>query len=188
MNKTLTKILSGMAALSVFLAFAPVASANPSSFSSPAYTATATSSLVYMTPGTATTTVTFDTYESNGTTQVNNGNTFVADGATLLLAVTASSTASVFVVNLEYSVDGIDWYQNNRATYAAGAIAIVTPNSFTYTYASTTPGGGNVLPTSSRGAKAINLDTPTRYIRAFITMTGANGGVYATIIPRKQLR
>jgi len=186
--KFVSKTLGGVTAIAVLLSFTPVAFANPGSFSSPAYTAVASSTLTYMTAGTATTTVTYDTYESNGTTQVNNGNTFVADGATLLLAVSASSTSSVFVTNVEYSVDGIDWYQDNRITYAAGAIAVATPNSFTYTYASTTPGGGAVLSNSNRGAKAIRLDTPTRYVRAVISLTGTNGAVYATIIPRKQVR
>lgn len=176
-------VLAGTIVLSPTAVFA-----NPISFSSPAQTAAATSTLIYQTAGTATTTVTYDTFESAGVTQANGGNNYVATGATLLLGVVASSTSSVFVTNIEYSQDGIDWYQNNISTYAAGAIAVVTPNSYTWTYASTTPGGAAGLATANTGAKAIAIPTLTRFVRAVLTLTGTNGAVWAKIIPRKEIK
>lgn len=177
----------------VLLGFAAIAFANPSVFTSTAQTAAATSTVVYMTPGTATTTLVYDSRGLNGTLQAKDGNTYKTDGAVLFTQLNASSTATILVTKLEYSngnncasaPTGCDWYENNINVYAAGAIAIATANSFTYTFASTTPGGTGT--TSDFGRKLMNIDTPARYVRVVLTLTGANGSVWAQILPRKQV-
>lgn len=161
--------------------------ASPSFKANSAKTSTATTTLLYMTPGTATTTVTYDSKETAGTNQTNGGNTYLPNSALLKIWLKASSTATVLVTNIEYSDDAIDWYQDNLSTFAAGAIAIATPNSFTWTYASTTVGGAGVVATTDTGQKAILLKTPSRYIRAVLSVTGKNGAVYAEIAPTKEI-
>lgn len=173
---------------------------NISYFAPTAASATATSSPQFLVNNNSTqstsTPVVYDSYGIDGTNQ--SGQIVNAtDYVTLLEYVVASSTSSVFVTNVEYS-DGVvgvscvstpnacDWYANNLETYAAGAIAIATPNTYTYTYASTTPGGGAVVAGSNRGSKAIGLKVPTRYIRAYVTISGANGSVYLKWQPKKQ--
>lgn len=138
------------------------------------YTAAATTTLSYMTAGTATTTVTCPlSFEG-------------ADSATLALWVQASSTSSVIVGQIEYSDNGIDWYQNNQDIFAAGAIAIATPsNSFTWTYASTTVGGAGVGASTNTGAKLVKVATPTKWVRVILSNTGTNVGVWAKLIPRQ---
>ena len=163
---------------------------SPSQFTAGAATTadhTATSTRTYMTPGTATTTVVYDTQQSNGTNQTNNGNTYATDKVTLLTYLTASSTGTVLTMGIEYSQDGISWYADKTETYAAGAIALATNDTYTWTYASTTPGGGAVQSDSVQGAKAITLDVPTRYIRVFYGLTGANGAVHGRFVPVKEL-
>lgn len=172
---------------------------NPGNFSPTAASSTATSTPQFLIVSTAATStpVVYDSYGIDGTNE--SGQTInTTDSAALEEYVQASSTSSVFVTNVEYS-DGVpgvscvtnpnacDWYQNNLDTYAAGAIAIVTPNTYSYTYASTTMNGGTLSTTNqNRGAKLIGLKVPTRYIRAYVTITGANGSVFLKWVTKKQ--
>lgn len=165
------------------IAFATVSFAMPSFFPTNASSAVATTTLNYFTPGTATTTIVYDVYSLAGTNQTSSGNRYAADKATLLLQFTASSTSSVLVSTVEYSMDGIDWYQNNTETYAAGAIAVAIPNTYTWTFASTTSNG---LIQLTKNNKAITIATPTRFVRVVLSMTGANGAAWAAIQPMKQ--
>lgn len=168
-----------------------VAYGSPSQFTAGAASTSdhnATTTYSYLTPGTGTTTIVYDTQQSNGTNQTNNGNTYATDKVTFLEYVAASSTSSVFVTNFEYSQDGTSWYADSTNVFAAGAIAIATPNSYTYTYASTTPGGGAALSNSNTGARAITIDVPTRYVRAVMSITGVNGAVHGRFVPLKEVR
>ena len=161
----------------IFVAFQ--VRANPSYFARGTASATATTTLAFMTPGTATTTVTHDAFFE--------GNNTKADSVALQLMLKASSTGTVLVTNIEYSEDGIDWYQNNLDTYAAGAIAVATPNSLTWTFATSTIGGLlNGGAGVDFGQKVIGVKTPTRYVRAVLSLTGANGGVWVKFIPSKE--
>ena len=161
--------------------------ANPSLNTSSARSSTATTTLATINPGLATTTVTYDSRAQLGSNQTQDGNTLLPDSVALLLYMKASSTLSVLVTNIEYSNDGIDWYQNNLETYAAGAIAIATPNTYTWTFATSTIGGVlNSLGTDV-GAKTISVRTPTRFVRAVLSMTGAGGMVRGEFVPKKQL-
>lgn len=160
--------------------------ANPSFFAPQAMTSTATSSPAFMTPGAATTTLVYDSYNLNGTNQPIVNDPTSAQSATLAIQFSASSTASVLNIGVERSQDGIDWYQDNLNSLAttSGSDSINVPSTFSWTYASSTIGG---LPnTGNRIGKLINIPTPTRYTRIIFSLTGTNGAVWAEFIPQKE--
>lgn len=174
----LSVLSTTLLAVALFLAFMPLQTKAASQEFAPSncYSSAATTSLSYMTAGTATTTVTC-ALGPTGT-----------DSASLALLVNASSTSSVVVGQVEYSEDGIDWYQNNQDVFAAGAIAIATPsNSFTWTYASTTVGGAAVGAATNAGTKILKISTPMKWVRVVLSNTGTNIAVWAKIIPRKPI-
>lgn len=156
-----------LAIVLVGLGAAFTAKANPIIFPAAQSTASATSSVTYMTPGTATTTLTFDSYASS----INLGQNDV----TLLVQATGSSTSAIINTSIEYSQDGIDWYQNNLSPLATTTqtLPIATPNSYTWTL------------TTARQGKAILLEAPVRYVRATFTNTGANASFWASFQPRR---
>jgi hypothetical protein len=174
----------------ILLGFVQLALANPFTFASPATSATATTTRTYMAVNTtlATTTVVYDSFEMNGTNQTNKGNTQAANKATLLIQRDASSTASVLNVAIEYSDDGIDWYQNNLFATASTSqpIQLAPVNSYTWNYASTTVGGAPVLAATASTSKAILIDTPLRFVRAVFSVTGANTAIWAKFVPLKE--
>lgn len=161
------KIIAAIASLAAFASFAGYVHANPGYFVPTVQTATATTSISYMTPGTATTTLQYDTY--------NTGNNYATNYATLLARFAASSTPT-FAINLEYSQDGIDWYGNtlfNNSTTTA-AYSLNVTNSYTFS------------PAASSTLRAIKIDTPTRFVRANLSVAGSNGGVWAQFVPNKE--
>lgn len=171
--------------------------ANPFYVGSKAKSAIATTTVAYMTPGTATTTVQYDSYEINGTNQTNGGNLTLPDSIAFALQGNASSSISVINVTCEFGDDetgatgvtSIDWYQNGivgATTTNSGVQNIGTTNSFSFTYASTTVGGAPISTTTTRFAKVVVCPVPTRYVRAVVTITGANASVWVGIIPKKQ--
>lgn len=202
-NKLKIGIVGLMAAASL-LCVASWAHANSSYFSIYAKTATATSTLVYQTPGTATTTLIYDSYQcqtagssycnTTGSNEVGTQNFMAADLATLLLQFTASSTSSKLNVALEYSDDGIDWYQASPASIPLGYASTTLPVSLTpvpqyvWAFASSTLGGAGVVSTNQIDTRAIPVETPVRYIRAVFTcaLGGANCAVWAEFVPKKQ--
>jgi hypothetical protein len=177
-----------LAAAFVFsLSFSHRAQANPLGFSCAAQTASATTTPVYMTAGTATSTLLFDTYCVNGTNQPNTGNTNIANKLTLLTQFSASSTASVLGISVEYSQDGVDWYQDNYLSPLATtspAVLLATPNSYSWLFASSTLDG--VANTGNRVGKALQIQTPTRYVRVVYTLTGTNAAVWGELLPQKE--
>lgn len=165
--------------------FSTPAHANPLRFPATVSTAAATTSPTYMTPGTATSTITYDAWANGGGSQA-------FDKATLLLQMTASSTSTTYNVSVEYSQDGIDWYsdallQSTTAT-STQSYSVATPISYSVKYASTTPGGGLVLATSNTALRAITVPTPTRYVRVFtaLALGGTNGAIWQQIVGQKQ--
>lgn len=193
--KNLKYFLPG-AVLITSLALAGIVYANPFYQGLSAQTAIATSTQVYMTPGAATTTPIYDSYEQYGTNETNGGNLTVANQVAVLLNGAASSTATVVNVTCEFSnnyngtTGNGDWYQNEiigATTTNAGVQSIGPVNGFSFTYASTTVGGAP-LPSATFGkfAKVIVCPVPLRFVRAVITMTGANGSVWSSIVPIKQ--
>jgi hypothetical protein len=180
----LKKLLGIAFAFAIFLASAGVASANPSYVGPTVQTASATTSPAFMTPGTATSTLSFDAY--NPTT-----NTFVADKLALLMQFTGSSTASILGVNFEYSQDGIDWYKNTivnaeSVSTTSPVLSLNTPTSMSWAFASTTLNGA--AGTSAIATRIVSVPIYTRFVRAVTTLTGANGAFWGQFIPIKELK
>lgn len=173
-----------IAAILIVLAFATIAHANPFYVGTKARTATATSTLAYMAPGAATTTIVYDSYEQFGTNQANSGNQTIPNTVALGIQGIGSSTASVISVTCEFSDDNIDWYQNELFPATTSVPQLLTfPNSFTFTNASSTIGG---LTVANGYKKLLECPVPLRYVRAIISDTGASAAVWATFIPTKQ--
>src|SRR4051812_45173783 len=111
LTKTISPTLFlGSVAFAVLISFLLITtvSANPLYFPV-ASNVTATTSVTYFTTGTATTTLTtLDAYASTSGR--------AADNSVLLIQMAASSTSSVLQGKVEYSQDGIDWYDNDIFT------------------------------------------------------------------------
>jgi len=169
------------------LGFVAIAFANPSSFATGVTTNNAAStSPAYMTPGTGTsTTPVYDAYA-----QTNAGATYKADIAGLLVQFTASSTNSVLNISVEYSQDGVDYYRNfvvdpNQIGTSTTPFSLTTAFTTTWKYASSTVVGG-VGVIGDRATAAIMIPTPFRYTRVVFSVTGANGAVWAQLVPVKE--
>lgn len=183
MNKKLVASIGIVIAIfAVVLYFSREAKANPIQLATPSNTS-ATTSVSYMTAGTATTTYSYDSYSQ--------GNPTRPYEAALLINFTGSSTSATLNINIEYSQDGIDWYQDGGSLYNAYATSskpfdVGTVNRFTYTY--TTQGAGLAAGTNATSTRLVLVKTPTRYVRAVMTLpTGsAAGAVWATFIPSKE--
>ena len=164
-----------------------IAKAQPTYIGLTVQTATATTSVRYLTPGTGTTTLTYDAY-------VPTTNSYTPAFATLLIQFAGSSTASTLGINIEYSQDGIDWYKSSTLSpFSPGtttnAVNLGATNSYTWTFASSTVGGtGVTAATGATSTRAIMLSTPLRYVRSVVSITGAGGAVWQQIVPTKELR
>jgi hypothetical protein len=137
--------------------------------------ATATSTLSYMTPGTATTTISID------------GGASALDSALLTFQYTASGTAPVLKARVEYSSDKIDWYPQMTAIGQATTTLIATPFlEYSFTLSTTTDNGGSG--TSARVHGSLDIPTPTRYTRVkfYVPASGGNGALYTELTAKKQ--
>lgn len=146
------------------------------------YTAAATSTLQYMTPGTATTTVSCDMgYDG-------------ASAAVLAIQVNASSTAAIFNIYVEESMDGQDWYPVGQGASTTNPYGLGTRAYSTFSFASSTIGGA-VAPANGVGVSGTQnrnhyeLDVPVRMkrVRAYAGITGANAGMWMQILPKVSL-
>lgn len=176
------KVAITLIAVGVLLA-AGIAYANPLYTAGKARSALATSTLAYMTPGTATSTLVYDSYEQLGTNQPNQGNITIPNTVALAIQGVGSSTASIVNLACEYSDDGIDWYQNEMfPATTSDPVLITAPNTFTFTNASSTIGG-----VAFNGfKKIITCPLPTRFVRAVASVTGDKAAIWDTFIPSKQ--
>lgn len=175
------------------LAFATPAHANPTGLQRS--NQTATTSVVYMTPGTATTTYYYDAGQ---------GNNFGADSAAFLVQLTGSSTPlSVLNVTMEYANPGLngadcdvnpnacDWYRDTLYPAPFGTTTptqtLSIPTSYNIAMASTTVGGAAGI--APRTTRIIAVPMPTRYVRAVLTLAigGANGAVWGEFTGKKQV-
>lgn len=201
-NKLAVGIVGLMVAFSL-LYCASLAKANPSFFATYAKTAVATSTLIFQTPGAATTTLVYDSYQCQiagssycnitGSNEVGTQNFFTADQATLMVLLAASSTNSQENISLEYSDDGIDWYQSSLAVpvnYATSTLAMSLNQvpQYNWKFASSTVGGNTPAATNNSDTRAIPVETSVRYVRAVFACQpgGANCAVWAEFIPKKQ--
>lgn len=177
--------------LVVFASTTTKAHANPSYFAgvpTAAQTAAATTSPAFMTSGTGTSTISYDSYIP--TTKIP---TYKADSVGLAIQYTGSSTLSVLGMSVELSQDGIDWYsdsvldQNNYSTTTSQSVSLQQTNTMSMTFASSTLAGGAVTPANSKiMTRFIVLQSPARFIRVVFSETGSNGSVWVTFIPIKE--
>lgn len=155
-----------------------VVHANPSYFITKPSASATTTAEAYMTPGVATSTLTFDLLSNTAAS---------VDTAALLTCFNASSTATVLTTNFEYSQDNSTWYGSALTTLATStAVMVVSTNSNQWTFASTTVGGGNAEGLLGYSCKILSVPTPTRYVRAIQSVTGNNGFVQSTFIAKQQ--
>lgn len=154
--------------------------ANPEYFATMVETSSATTSPTFMTPGTATTTLTYDTFA--------NGTTYAPTKAYLLVQLVASTTDTVLNIDFEHSQDGAEWWQDHLVTPATttGQTVVGTPNSTSWTFASSSENGQPVGATSDRVTKMFTMPVPLRHARAVFTVTGGNATVWAQIVPVKE--
>lgn len=156
-----------------FLFWGITVHATPTYFLGSAGTGAATTTLVYQTAGAATTTEVFDAGKSLTT---------AADSAVLLLQFVGSSTAATQRTIIEYAQgeNGLD--------------CLVTPSScdWYFGFSTTTNALGNkaggAVGISSTTSNIITVPTPTRYVRAVLSIPGGgvNGAVWAKFIAKKQ--
>lgn len=176
------------------LGFAGIALANPLFFGSNAQTSIATTTPVFLVVATSIATTTgpvYDSYEVNGTNEVNQGQVNSPNTAALLIQFTASSTTSVLGWTYEYSQDAVDWYSddvlNLPTTSTTTSVSII--NAQIWVFASSTI-GGQVPGTSNNIAnKIVNVPVPTRYVRpVFYISSTARGAIWAQFVPKKELK
>ncbi len=153
-----------------------IVSANPTYFITVPASSVATSTPTYLTSSGQATSTTLDSYVplGPGTT----GTNFGFQQNAFIVSFTASSTSSILGVRFQYSNNGIDWADDNYQ-YPTGTttptVNIATYNSYIWPAVST-----------ATTTKIIGVPTPTRYVRAILTETGAAGGVWYTWAPAKQ--
>lgn len=188
MNRT--KLIVIAAAILALFGGASLVLANPTFIGPTVQTANATTTPAYMTPGTATTTLVYNSRNdtTNPVTGPTKSNSVKADSVTFLIALTGSSTLSTAKVTFEYSNDGIDWYQNYLPLFGFSTSTVSTvfqnPIAFTFPFASTTVGGAAGAATIDR--IAVTVPVPVNDVRAVVTLTGANAAVFAQFVPIKQ--
>lgn len=192
------QIAATVLATLAILCFATFAFANPFFTGGKSQTATATTSPTFMTPGTATTTLIYDSYEQCGTNQTNTGNLTIPNSLAFMLNGNASSTGTSVNTVFEFSdnynclTGNGDWYQNDivdASTTFSGQQSVTTGNSYLFAYASTTPGGAAVPANWTRFQKMMLVQqVPTRFVRAIISLPAGstNASVWGQFVPKKQ--
>lgn len=169
--KKIKYTLIALAAIVASVIAVKIASANGSYFITPVRTAAATSTTSSISPGIATTTLTYDSLVL--------GSIYATDRASLLVQDTASNSAAVIGIALQYSQDGIDWYDNNLSgTSSIQSVTNITvANTFTLQ--------GNAVASSS--LKIISVPTPTRFVRAVFSGTTGTSSLWAQFVPVRQV-
>lgn len=161
--------------------------------------AVASTTPVFLTPGSATSTVYADVGAGN----------WAADNATLFMQVNASSTGSIPTWRYEYADDtpgancvnsptACDWYGDSLykqgitySTTTDSAITYVpTFQTTSWRYASSTDGcaTGFALSSINRACRSFVVPTPSRYVRAviYLPIGSTNASVWATFLTRKE--
>lgn len=185
-----------IAALVLFAALssAYIVKANPSFFvrQNNGVGTTATTSVTYMSPGVATTTKYLDAGVAGVGTAV--------DSAVLLEQMTGSSTAALLNTTFEYAVysgtdcvanpTACDWFALELSDQATTTPEqnITTNQTYKLNFASSTQGGA-LGAGDGRVLKAISVRTPTRYVRAILTLPigSTNAAVWAEFVGKRQM-
>lgn len=166
---------------------AGVAYANPGIFLARSKTATATTTVEYMTPGTGTTTLSMDAFTL--------GDNYALDEVALGIQYHASSSvASALTWRFEYSNDNEDWYPENAfdvSNNASSTISVRAHQSYEWFAASSTAGAIQNNFQDFQAFRIVKVPALTRYVRVVFGLKGSptsnnNGGVWAEFIPVKQ--
>lgn len=188
--KHLSIITLGVLAIILCAVSFEKAYANPSQITR-YQTATATTTVTYMTPGTATTTLSYDS-QTDGSSPDNS--------AILFVQYTASTSLNILRARVEHSNDSIDWYPENAIALngtgltnnATSTQLVGDASTYKWQTATTTAitdglaGSG----TASRVHLSLPIYTPTRYTRVvFWNRAGeGNGALWAEITSKKENR
>lgn len=143
------------------------AKANRSYFVPTVQTATATSSMDYMRATNST--LTLDAYSSTPV---------AVNSATLLVQSIASTSAAVQTITIQYSQDGIDWFQDNLSTTTSSSVIALNNTQRTYTIT------GNATASTTR--TAISVPTPTRFVKATVATSTALSSVWLQWVPLRE--
>lgn len=130
-------------------------------------TAAATTTASFITAGVSTTTLTYDSLFT------------ASDKAVLLTQFAASSTSSVLNIGVQYSQNGIDWFDDELLESVNSTSTPVKSIQVANTYSWTAVG-------TATSSKAIYIPTPARFTRVQYSMTGANGAVWGAMVAKKQ--
>lgn len=176
--------------------------ANPSAFIRK-QSAAASTTLVFMTPGTATTTAIIDC-------QIGGISAWGCESGALMTQFTASSSVSTLLINQEFAqgTSGIDcvatpnlcdWYEGNQGvvnglstttlTASGNAYDISGVPQYSFKFASSTVGGIGLSATNNLATRLITFQSPTRYTRFVFSLkiqANGNGAVYWDIVAKKQ--
>ena len=150
-------------------------------------TAVATSTVTYITAGTATTTLTWDTQEDGG---------FSVHEATLNIMFAATNTTSILNIQVQHSQNGTDWFPGapgNLTAYATTSTPfdIGTIQTVSYRFSSTTQ---NQLAVTNAGSatstRSVRIPVPERYVRAVFSIdpAGGNGAFWAQFVGKRENR
>lgn len=157
--------------------------ANPSQFAPTKESATATTTLLYLSPGNATSTMSYDSYS---------GDSVKIDKLSLNIQYTASTTGPTLKMRMEDSTDNINWYPRSVAinsTLDNATTTMITGNfsEYQWTVSTTTDNGGSG--TSARVHTSLVVDAPQRYVRVkfYVPQNGGNGGLWYQMVPFKEL-
>ncbi len=197
-NKIIGLFGLGVLALSAVIVFQPsLVKANPFEFlleNNGTQSPTATTSVTYMTPGTATTTYTYDTYAGSS------ADPYATNNLALELQLTGSSTpvatsnyaTTTYSIAIEYSNDNLDWYSDNYTPFATTTVNVnpTTPITRTITLGYSQLTDGSLLATTTPTKRLINVQAPTRYVRAVISIpigtNATNGAVWGQFAGQKE--
>lgn len=160
-------------AVALFITGTGIANANPFYFSLSAGTSAATTTLNYMTPGTATTTEMWKTTDQSNQ---------ALNSAVLLLAIKSSSTVptlfgtTTLSIRIEESMNGIDWAVATTSTLQTGVEQV---------------GSISIASTSVAMRKITSIPTSMVYLRAIVGVqpgSSNNAGVTMQFVGQREVR
>lgn len=126
-----------------------------------------------------------------------------AKSATLLVALTASSSATTLNIFLEFSQNNADWYGDNISGVGATStqtITLAVPSKYTLTGATSSNTIGGVATAGNTLYRAFTVQVPSRYVRAVLQLasstvisggpnqSGEGGTVWSDFIAKKETR
>jgi hypothetical protein len=169
-------------ALILILNFAQQVSAAAPSFLIVNSTATATTSVNYLTAGTGTTTLIADVYKYLGITDLSDKD------LRFNIQFAGSSTDSILCRTVEYSDDGVDWYSMEQTigTTATTTWQVGGYPATCFPFASTTRAVG--AGSNATSTKTVLIPALLRYTKAiFYLPTGSTAGaIWANVIGVKE--